>query len=79
MSGYYCRDCGAIKPLFTSTASPDLGIPCLGSVPFDSELARHCDLGMPFAGLRDTPVGTALDGLAARLLEALDSGQERQR
>ena len=79
MSGYYCRECGAIKPLFASTASADLGIPCLGSVPFDPELARHCDLGMPFAGLRDTPVGTALVGLAERLLEALDSGQERPR
>src|SRR6478735_8204381 len=38
MSGYYCRDCNAIRPLFESSGSADLGIPCLGSVPFDPEL-----------------------------------------
>ena len=46
MSGYYCRDCGAIKPLFDSPRTPSgLAIPCLGTVPFDPELARHCDSG----------------------------------
>ena len=51
MSGYYCRDCDAIKPLFASRRShrADLGIPCLGTVPFDPELARHCDRGIPLA------------------------------
>src|SRR5690606_30801312 len=43
MSGYYCRDCGAVKPLFPSARPPvGLGgdgpssppIPCLGTVPF---------------------------------------------
>jgi ATP-binding protein involved in chromosome partitioning len=72
MSGYYCRDCDAVKPLFASDASP-LGIPCLGAVPFDPELARHCDLGTPFTALRDTPVGIALDHIAQRLLNDLDS------
>ena len=57
MSGYYCRDCRDVKPLFTSRApgapeARDLGIPCLGTVPFDPELARHCDEGTPFAALR---------------------------
>src|SRR5215203_4862358 len=46
MSGYYCRDCNAVKPLFVSPPSR-LDIPCLGSVPFDPELARHCDQGIP--------------------------------
>src|SRR5687768_11460005 len=44
MSGYYCRDCNAIKPLFESHDPPSPGrsleIPCLGTVPFDPELAR---------------------------------------
>ena len=33
MSGYYCRDCNAIKPLFDSPASETAGleIPCLGT------------------------------------------------
>src|SRR3954465_2617806 len=42
MSGYYCRDCDAIKPLFPSAgpaaasrAEPaGLEIPCLGTIPF---------------------------------------------
>jgi ATP-binding protein involved in chromosome partitioning len=71
MSGYYCRDCHAVKPLFESGGA-DLGIPCLGAVPFDPELARHCDLGIPFAALRETPVGAALDRIAQRLLDDLE-------
>jgi ATP-binding protein involved in chromosome partitioning len=82
MSGYYCRDCNAIKPLFVSPEPFDdvdlgrpsgLGIPCLGAVPFDPELARHCDRGVPLAELPDTPVGRALEGVAQRLLDTLES------
>ena len=76
MSGYYCRDCNGIKPLFGSGrgASPDasgLEIPCLGTVPFDPELARHCDGGIPLSGVVDTPVRRALDDVAQQLLERL--------
>jgi ATP-binding protein involved in chromosome partitioning len=112
MSGYYCRDCNAIKPLFPSTRSPGdlaqdrpstrspgdlaqdrpstrspgglaqdgcvdatrdslLEIPCLGTVPFDPDLARHCDTGIPLADLPETPVGRALDQVAQQLLERL--------
>ena len=70
MSGYYCRDCDAIKPLFTSSETPRLAIPCLGTVPFDPELARHCDAGVPFAE-GETPVRRALDHVAQQLLERL--------
>jgi len=84
MSGYYCRDCGTVKPLFPSTpplrgvaqGKPEetlgLGVPCLGTVPFDPELARHCDLGISLTAARETPVGVALDGIAQRLLDTLD-------
>ena len=75
MSGYYCRDCNAIKPLFSSRAAPpesaDLGVPCLGRVPFDPELARYCDRGMPFLEMRDTPVGRALEHVAEQLVDTL--------
>jgi ATP-binding protein involved in chromosome partitioning len=73
MSGYYCRGCSAIKPLFASDAPSPLEIPCFGTVPFDPELARHCDRGIPFTDLRDSPVGRSLDQIAQRLLDALDS------
>ena len=71
MSGYYCRDCNAIKPLFTSPAVSELEIPCLGTIPFDPELARHCDRGLPLEDLPGTPVGRALDHVAQQLLEKL--------
>jgi ATP-binding protein involved in chromosome partitioning len=71
MSGYYCHDCHAIKPLFGSSPSASLGIPCLGSVPFDPELARHCDQGIPLAELNETPVGLAINQIAQRVLENL--------
>ena len=81
MSGYYCRDCNAIKPLFGSSDSSDpaqsgqtrLEIPCLGTVPFDPELARHCDRGIPLEEMPDTPVARALDHVAQRLLDNLES------
>jgi ATP-binding protein involved in chromosome partitioning len=72
MSGYYCRDCGAVKPLFgSSQASSTLGIPCLGTVPFDPELARHCDRGIPLENLPGTAVGRALEHVAQQLLDSL--------
>ncbi len=75
MRGYYCRDCNAVKPLFVSPEPAGLGIPCLGTVPFDPELARHCDLGISFTALRETPVGPALEQIAERLLDSLESAR----
>jgi ATP-binding protein involved in chromosome partitioning len=71
MSGYYCRDCNAIKPLFESSGSPGLEIPCLGTIPFDPELARHCDRGIPLEHLRGSPVAKALEHVAQQLLDSL--------
>jgi len=72
MSGYYCRDCNAIKPLFLSPESSALGIPCLGTVPFDPELARRCDRGLPLADVPNILVGRALDHVAQQLLDSLE-------
>ena len=81
MSGYYCRDCDAIKPLFASPQGGPSSLegPCLGTVPFDPELARHCDTGIPLAELADTPVGRALEHVAQQLLDSLETGKEPPR
>ena len=47
MDGYYCSDCGEVKPLFPAASEVKLEIPCLGRVPFDPELAALCDRGEP--------------------------------
>ena len=79
MSGYYCRDCGDIKPLFDSSDGARFEIPCLGTVPFDPELARHCDRGIPFADLQESPVGRALERVAQRLLDSLKTPDKEPR
>jgi ATP-binding protein involved in chromosome partitioning len=79
MSGYYCRDCDAVKPLFGSSEPSGLAIPCFGTVPFDPEVARHCDRGIPLAELPDTPVGQALEHVAQQLLDSLELTTEPPR
>jgi hypothetical protein len=71
MSGYYCRDCGATRPLFASPEPSPLALPCLGSIPFDPELALSCDRGLPLSSRPDGPVARAYDGVAQRLLDGL--------
>jgi ATP-binding protein involved in chromosome partitioning len=78
MSGYYCRDCNAVKPLFGSSERSDLTIPCLGSIPFDPELARLCDLGLATSASRDTPAGRSLEQIAQRLLDSLETPEPRR-
>jgi hypothetical protein len=73
MSGYYCRDCNTVKPLFESSGSSPLDIPCLGTVPFDPELARQCDRGITTSEMSETPVGRALDQVAGQLLNRLEA------
>ncbi|MCH7706869.1 MAG: P-loop NTPase [Myxococcales bacterium] len=52
MDGYYCSDCGRVKPLFPVPSDVKLDLPCLGTVPFDPELAALCDRG---GSLADSP------------------------
>lgn len=78
MSGYYCHDCDQVKPLFASVADSNLGLPCLGTIPFDPELARLCDEGTPFPDQINSPVTRALDDVGCRLLDRLESMPERQ-
>jgi ATP-binding protein involved in chromosome partitioning len=71
MSGYYCHDCNEVKPLFDSRDEADLGVPCLGTVPFDPELARQCDSGIE--GGPGGAAGRAFDRIAEQLLISLES------
>jgi ATP-binding protein involved in chromosome partitioning len=73
MSGYFCADCGEIKPLFPETKDGTvLDLPCLGRVPFDPALAFACDRGVAFLDLPETPATRALSAIAGRLVETLE-------
>ena len=63
MKGYWCDRCQEVRPLFPTNESVDLGIPRLGSVPFDPELAAACDRGESPTGV-DRPWWAAVDALA---------------
>jgi ATP-binding protein involved in chromosome partitioning len=71
MSGYYCRDCGAVKPLFATGRDGSVGVPSLGEVPFDPEVARSADRGLVIPEVEEGPVARVIGAIAARLIELL--------
>jgi ATP-binding protein involved in chromosome partitioning len=71
MAGYYCDDCGAVRPLFATDSTVALDLPCLGAVPFDPELAAASDRGARLAdGAR--PSVAAIRAVAARVSALLE-------
>ena len=74
MSGYYCEECGEVKPMFPEVRDGiALSLPCLGRVPFDPGLAFACDRGLDFHDLPDTSATRALAAIAGRLVESLET------
>lgn len=74
MSGYACSGCGTLRPLFPEDPeAPELGLRCLGRIPFDPELARLCDRGVAVTETGERgAVLSALTELATALLERLE-------
>jgi ATP-binding protein involved in chromosome partitioning len=73
MKGYHCRDCGSIRPLFAESNSIDLGIPCIGTVPFDPDLAAACDRGEPLPADDGGPTWRAVGDVAGRIRHTLEA------
>jgi ATP-binding protein involved in chromosome partitioning len=77
MAGYVCPSCYEIEPLFSQepggeVLADSLGLPFLGSVPFDSRLTRACDEGLPFVlSYPDAPTAHALRGVTEGLVREL--------
>jgi ATP-binding protein involved in chromosome partitioning len=80
MSGYACGGCGEVRPLFPSeTEEIALELRRLGRIPFDPELARLSDRGLPVtetvggveSGTARTPF-TELFSFSSALFEALE-------
>lgn len=76
MGTYVCAHCGASEPLFHDGGSAhlarEMGIPFLGSVPFDPRISACGDRGVPFVLEHgDTPAGKSFGEVATRLEEYL--------
>ncbi len=76
MSGYYCDECAEVKPLFPSSADLPLGIPCLGTVPFDPLLAAISDRGLSLRQAPDRPAAKAVTEIAGRIAQSLAEEEE---
>ena len=75
MANYVCSHCGEEGPLFRTAGGgiPGLGLPVLGSVPFDPRIAEAADGGMPFVLTDpDAPVSRALAEVAGKVRSFLD-------
>lgn len=52
MSGFACPHCGALTPILRSGGGQrialDMGVPFLGAIPIDPQIALSCDEGRPF-------------------------------
>ena len=93
MQGYACSGCGEVRPLFRTAgepgdapaagsdaagaAAPAIDVPLLGSVPFDPELARLCDRGIPVTERPDLPSFPALRETALALRRAFEASPGR--
>jgi len=73
MDGYACSACATVQPLFAPADRRDLGLPCLGRVPFDPGLAEACDRGIPITERPDLPAARALALIADRLARSLET------
>ncbi|HKQ96985.1 MAG TPA: P-loop NTPase [Candidatus Polarisedimenticolia bacterium] len=72
MDGYACAGCDTVRPLFAPADRRDLGLPCLGRVPFDPDLAAACDRGESIAGRDDLPSARAIGETARRIMTLLE-------
>lgn len=77
MSGYFCPECKKVQPLFRGSDSSNLGIPCLGKIPFDPELAALCDKGAPLTEKLDLPSAVAVLGVTKNIRDILEGGVKK--
>jgi ATP-binding protein involved in chromosome partitioning len=86
MHGYACSGCHSVQPLFRETAGDAAGhsegaalgdVPVLGTVPFDPELARLCDLGIPVTERPELPSAPALEATARTLMRLFEEDRPR--
>lgn len=77
MSGFVCPRCGEVTSIFLADGgrhmAEDMGVPFLGSIPMDMNIAKSGDDGVPFiASHPDSPAAKIMKNLIEPLLEEMD-------
>jgi Flp pilus assembly CpaE family ATPase len=78
MSGLYCPHCQQFIPIFKTGGGEkmalEMGVPFLGSLPFDPAVVEGGDLGKPIMETHpDHPFVKAVDKIASSVVEVLES------
>lgn len=73
MSGYVCRNCGAMTEIFKEGGgermAEDMGVPFLGRIPIDPQIVTAGDAGLSYLqGFPSAPGAVALNAVISRLL-----------
>jgi ATP-binding protein involved in chromosome partitioning len=72
MGGVFCQKCGTPTPMFDGGCEAlcaEYKLPLLGQIPFDADLSRACDTGMPLAD--DHRISKCFDAIAERVIALL--------
>ena len=77
MSGFVCPGCGERHDIFGvgggRALAENMGLPFLGDIPLDTAVRAAGDMGRPTAAADpDSPAGQAFNGIALRILEAIE-------
>jgi len=80
MSGFICPHCGKSVELFKTggglKACLDMGVPFLGSIPFDTKVVESGDSGKPFVLEHpNSAAAEAFKGIAAKIEDSLKSNK----
>jgi Mrp family chromosome partitioning ATPase len=73
MSGFACPKCGEVTPIFRSgggkALADEMGVPFLGSLPIDPQIAEACDAGQAFIQQhQSSPTAAILRGIIQPIL-----------
>jgi ATP-binding protein involved in chromosome partitioning len=75
MSGFVCPRCGEVTPVFRSGGgrriADDMGVPFLGSIPMDPQIAEACDEGRAYiTSYAESPTAVIMRDIVAQLSTA---------
>jgi len=74
MSGALCPECRTAVPFFDGGCDElclEMDLPLLGKIPFDRELSKACDQGIPLS--EDHPVSASFDAVAREIHNTLEA------